>query len=483
MSQSKLYKPVLIVLCLALLLGVSQIQRGLNREREKLGLTRMPPLENAPPILAFTTVALGGFRGLISNALWIRANDLQENDKYFEMVQLADWITKLEPHFTQVWLVQAWNMAYNISVKFKDPQDRWRWVERGISLLRDEALRYNPDDRLIYRELSWIFQHKMGQNLDDAHQFYKQAWFEEMNPLVGKHPNFDALLHPKTAAEKERAQLLREKYKMDPQAMKEVDEKYGPLEWRLPEAHAIYWAELGVIKGKGEDKEKVRRSIYQTMQQNFRRGALYENKIDGSFSLGPNLDAIPNVNKSYEDPMMQDDEKTRDYPKTGHKNFLKDAVYFLYLYNRRPEAEKWYSYLKEKYTNAIPDYIKEKFPKANPNAKLSLDEFTTLRVTEDVGETDPVKIQAVLGGLIAKAYLSLAQDDDEAAANYERLAQSVYNRFTESTKGSEVRVKVAPINQIKKNVREELLDSQRGLPPEAAARLRTKLGLPGPKGK
>ena len=79
-------------------------------------------------MLAFTTVALGGFRGLISNALWIRANDLQDEDKFFEMAQLADWITKLEPHFVQVWLVQAWNMAYNISVKFKDYPDRWRWV-------------------------------------------------------------------------------------------------------------------------------------------------------------------------------------------------------------------------------------------------------------------------------------------------------------------------------------------------------------------
>jgi hypothetical protein len=54
-------------------------------------------------MLAFTTVALGGFRGLISNLLWMRANDLQMDDKYFEAAQLADWITDLEPHFAQVW--------------------------------------------------------------------------------------------------------------------------------------------------------------------------------------------------------------------------------------------------------------------------------------------------------------------------------------------------------------------------------------------
>src|SRR5215208_6339400 len=137
-------KPVLLGLAILLLAAGAGLQRNLNRQRGALGLTRLEPLENAPPVLAFTTVALGSFRGLIANALWIRANDLQLEDKFFEMAQLADWITKLEPHYVQVWLVQAWNMAYNISVKFRDPNDRWRWVQNGIELLRDQGLQYNP---------------------------------------------------------------------------------------------------------------------------------------------------------------------------------------------------------------------------------------------------------------------------------------------------------------------------------------------------
>src|SRR5512139_3563891 len=153
-----------LVPAVALLAAAGLAQRALNRQRADPALdwTRVAPLENAPPMLAFTTVALGGFRGLIANALWLRATDLQDEGKYFEMVQLADWITKLEPHFVQVWIVQAWNMAYNISVKFSASADRWRWVQRGIELLRDEALRYNPKEALLYRELAWFFQHKMG---------------------------------------------------------------------------------------------------------------------------------------------------------------------------------------------------------------------------------------------------------------------------------------------------------------------------------
>jgi hypothetical protein len=175
----RLKKYLLIALAGLLLFANSRVQRSLNLDRERLGLTRMSALENAPPLLAFTTVALGGFRGLISNLLWIRSSELQEDDKFFEAAQLADWITKLEPHFAQVWVQQAWNMAYNISVKFKEFPDRWNWVQKGIELLRDEGLKYNPNEILIYRELGWFFQNKMGYNLDDAHQYYKRAWFDD----------------------------------------------------------------------------------------------------------------------------------------------------------------------------------------------------------------------------------------------------------------------------------------------------------------
>ena len=124
-------KVVLVLLAVALLAGLLPVQDSMNRDRDELGLTRVAPLENAPPMLAFTTVALGGFRGLISNALWIRASDLQDQDKFFEMMQLADWITKLEPHFAQVWANQAWNMGWNILGSV--PR---RWPNRSCSRAR-----------------------------------------------------------------------------------------------------------------------------------------------------------------------------------------------------------------------------------------------------------------------------------------------------------------------------------------------------------
>jgi hypothetical protein len=479
--SSKWKKILLVVLAVGLLAGVFQVQESLNRDRDSLGLTRVEPLENAPPVLAFTTVALGGFRGLISNVLWIRATELQENDKYFEMAQLADWITKLEPHFVQVWLEQAWNMAYNISVKFKDFSDRWRWVDRGLELLRDEGLRYNPNETLIYRELAWFFQHKIGANMDDANMYYKQEWANEMAQVFGKKtPALDELINPQTDDQKRRAQLLREKYKMDPEFMREVNERYGPLEWRLPESHAIYWAALGLRKAelnptkvKEDDLITLRRVIYQSMQTSFQRGKLVTNPIIKAFEFGPNLEIIPKVSAAYEQA-AKDDAKNRDHIEKAHKNFLKDAVYFLYVHNRIADAARWYQILGTKFpNNTLLDYQTNSFPQ-----NLTLDEYAVSRVEEDVGETmSRDRIKAIIEGLLANALSCLAIGDDERAAGYKLLAEKVRTTYSSKTKARGEALAISSLDDIQREVVNRMLDPEHGVVPEMRAVLRTKLNM------
>ncbi len=473
-SGSKLYKIGLIAAAVALLLLANLSQSRLNRDRDQLGLTRTAPLENAPPILAFTTVALGGFRGLIANILWIRANDLQEDGKYFEMVQLADWITKLQPYFTTVWIHQAWNMAYNISIKFSDPHDRWLWVLRGIELLRDDGLRYNPHEPLIYRELAWFFQHKIGHYLDDAHNQYKEFWADQFSEVLGpgpSRPNFEALIHPKTEDEKKKAALLHDKFKMDPAVMKEVDDHYGPLEWRLAETHGIYWAVQGLHMTQKEEKFKredfitLRRVVFQSMQLAFHRGRLiFPRKGQKGYFTGPNLEIVRQTSEAYEEMMNLEPDK-RDNIQTGHRNFLKTAVYFLYTHNRNTEATQWFNYLKKTYPKALP-------------AEMTVDQYAFSRVAEDVGETDPNRIKGLLEGMLESSMFSYATGQDEQALGFELFARKVWTRYTTEVKGSATRVALPPIEAIKKEVQTRVLSPDSGLDPILANQLRTRLGLP-----
>lgn len=462
--REKLYKPGLAIAVVALLVLAGFSHRKLYEERVRMQLTRLAPPENLPPVLAFTTVALGGFRGLIANALWIRASDMQDKGRYFEMVQLADWITKLQPHIPTVWYHQAWNMAYNISIKFDDPRDRWRWVLRGIELLRDQAIRYNPNDTILYRELSWFFQHKMGQNLDDAHLFFKEAWYKiMMDALGGGRPNYEELLNPQTDEQHARVKHLREALKLEPRMMKAIDETYGPLEWRLPETHAIYWAFRGLEIGQAKDRTSVRRSIFQSMQLAFHRGRIIENKIYKRFEFGPNLDIIPNADAAYE-KMIAEDAEMRDNFRTGHKNFLKDAVYFLYTHNRQAQAASWFKKLHELYPGAI-------------DPKTTLDEFAVAQVTEQMGDISQDRTKAVLQGLWESSFYNLAIGEDDRAAGYDLLAQRAYLRFQESTSVSQGRVGLPPMDLLRRDVIDRILAPENGVGGELANQLRTKLGL------
>ncbi len=477
MDRSRLSRLALVASLVPLFLVASVSQRALNDDRIQLGVTRGEALgKTAPPVLVFTTVALGGFRGLIANALWLRAVDLQDQDKYFEKVQLADWITKLQPHFVTVWVVQAWDMAYNISVKFPDPHDRWLWVQRGIELLRDQALKYNPDEPLIYRELAWFFQHKLGQDLDDAHFYYKAAWAKEMEDVLGG-TNYVALINPQTPDQQARAVRLREQYKLDPRHMQEVDEEYGPLEWRLPESHAIYWATLGLQRAKQKDLITLRRAIYQPMQIAFQRGHLIEiNAPQGKvFRFGPNLAMIPRANKAYE-KMMAEDAEYRENISTGHRNFLKDAVQFLYMNNRRAEAEQWFRYLLEKYPQAYVDDTRREGTPLVPIAGMTLDDYVIARVTETAGETSNVRTDALLLGLLANSFYNYAIGQDDQGIGYDLLAQKIYARFQAKTPTiAAQRVALPPLAELRQQA---LGNFEQTYGPTLYARLRAKLGLP-----
>ena len=75
---------------------------------------------------------LGGFKGFLVDALWLRAGSLQEEGKYWELYQLYNWMGKLEPGIEEIWDFNAWNMSYNLVAELDDSEARWQWIERAI---------------------------------------------------------------------------------------------------------------------------------------------------------------------------------------------------------------------------------------------------------------------------------------------------------------------------------------------------------------
>lgn len=191
--------------------------------------------EDGDPPQVGLGIAMGAFRGLFVNILWLRANELKEDGKYYEAVDLAKAITKLQPRFPRVWAFHAWNLAYNISVATQTPEERWGWVQSGIRLLRDEGIPRNPNDVLLHKELGWIFLHKVQGFMDDANDYYKRRHAAEWTVALGPPPARTAALRSTEAATEAYAAWLS-RIAGAPDTLEgviEADPRVGPLVERL----------------------------------------------------------------------------------------------------------------------------------------------------------------------------------------------------------------------------------------------------------
>ncbi len=208
------------------------------------------------PAAEMIVAGLGGFRGIVAEIVWFRVDRLQDEGRYAELAQLSTWLTFLEPHTPEVWAYAAWNLAYNISVSMPTPADRWRWVEAGIRLLRDDGLRLNPGDPVLHRELAWMFLLKLGGAFDEAGPYYRAAWKQKVESL--------------------RAAGRLSEIGLDAARMAAVDAEYGKQDWTDPLAAAIYWASRGIVFAKtAHQKRELRQIIYQVLMMEARRDARF----------------------------------------------------------------------------------------------------------------------------------------------------------------------------------------------------------------
>lgn len=190
----------------------------------QVALNRMRP-ESASVMASGVLAAMGGVRAIAAEVVWFRADRLQEEGRYVELAQLAETLAFLEPHTPEVWSYAAWNLAYNVSVMMPTAQDRWRWVQAAIRLLRDSGLRLNPGSPELCRELAWMFELKIGTDLDAAAGHYRAEW--------------------KRIVEDVRARQAWDELGMDPALMARIERATGFDDWTDPQLSAIYWAAVG----------------------------------------------------------------------------------------------------------------------------------------------------------------------------------------------------------------------------------------------
>lgn len=340
--RSIAFKTVAVVGLLCALVAVCGLQSRSLREMRRTTLEQHSQSYSAdvPPMVTFVSVSLGGFRGVIADMLWLRVSRLQDERRYVELVQLSDWITKLEPHMSEVWVFHAWNMAYNVSAMMQRPEDRWRWVENGIRLLRDEGLPRNPRDPSLYHELGWIFQHKIGMSADRTERYYKTQVARGVAPYLeadGRAP----------AEGSGAAASLKEEFGMDVAEMRALEDRFGSIDWRMPCAHSLYWGALGLRAsgGGGSEAMPCRRMIYTSLiEMALANGRLVGNPAaaDYEFSAEPATELLDATADNIEETMEASDFSGTRFAYVG---FLRDSMRIHVNEGRPADAQGFYSRL------------------------------------------------------------------------------------------------------------------------------------------
>jgi hypothetical protein len=535
--MSTLTKKILaLLLTLALLTGSFFVLRNVNHSRTVLGLNRLDlPAQARPDLL--TNVLLSVGRALAVDYLWIGLQKMQEEGRYFDANQRAEWLCQLQPHFTSVWIFQAWNMSYNISVAMTTGPDRWRWVKNGYELLRDRGIPLNPKSMSMYQQLAWIFSHKIGQLSDDMHWYYKIQLAQAMEDIIGwpeakydimakapstwdelvadpKMADFVAKLrefkidpqekflyllthrneygekvlalldNPGNKEQKDllegflRAQRLSREWKMDAKIIGELrsPEKYGPLDFRTPQAHAIYWSYKGFKvnnKDTSFDALNTDRVIYGALQELVRRGRFLITP-EGMPLISPDVRFIPVVHRTYlslgkkyaEAEKIPWDGTAGETFRDGHVNFLRKAIGFYYQFGDDKMTRKYWDIMTKMYP--LPEY------------KIGMDKYIYKLVKEDIGSMSLADVNATVVMFLMQAYSRYAMGDDYSALAMERWAELLYKSYMKDRplKEETGRMSMAPWKDLKDYA---IKATMKSMPEKLQERLRARLKLPAPE--
>lgn len=530
---------ICVLITITCLAGSALMIPEINRQRRDLQLDVISEaaVRTLPPNEALTTAGLSIFRGVAVNVLWYRMNRLKEEGSFYEINQISNWLVTLQPRYPHVWSFMAWNMEYNISVATHTPEERWDWVNKGIRLLRERGIPNNPNSIRLYRELGWVFFHKIGQFSDDMNWYYKTRlateWQEALGEPGGKttqeivdqfravaeapdtleqlaaaDPMMPALLARlnesgfppdettlrrigriamvlgsldakalgldasklrddeqklhgilETSELKPavplylaylRKKVITQSYRMDPAFMLKLMERYGPIDWRHPAAHACYWNSLGTERieaiRKAVDKSRADRlvgsqdiellntyrGVMHGLQELLFRGRISFDPVGGRPpDLLPDPRFIDSYDVAYRNALNQLVEEgpfqqgTTEF-EAGYENFLFTAINYAYFYGEREQAQRLLDQAHKMFGHMPDRAIQPRYTKPLDDVVFE-ETFRNLDLLYHARQfIDGMMIQAFSEGLM--------NNRSDVFAKYMEFAQRVHAQFNEKVR-------------------------------------------------
>ena len=184
-----------------------------------------------------------------------------------------------------------------------------------------------------------------------------------------------------------RAQILWNRYKMDPAWMLHLMEKYKvPLDWRLVQPHGLYWVTYGIDYCGGMERADVNALNTDRVALNCLKALTWNGRLtylanprqpewpliqwgaDWRF-IKPTHDIHVSFIKATSDLRQEAFEQSK--LRSGHTNYLIAAINMLYVGGRRSQAASYF------------DWLREHYPKKGDIWNLELTDFVMESLTKD----------------------------------------------------------------------------------------------------
>jgi len=347
----------------------------------------------------------------------------EEMRRIKEAPATLDELYRLHPETRQM-VAELRQLGIGISDARLTEDDYWR--QEGLAFTFFKPLRALTGTAST---LARVAQHSRQ---DPAEQTRAQA-LDRILGLKAGNPAGEALLRFL------QRKVLLEVYDLDPSLMLDLIRDFGPLDWRAVDAHALYWVARGLIAGGetinrfGNDKTNTARIIFFSLRNLFLRGRItFEPNPDdinlSYLSLARDLNFVEPMHQAYVkygplfDPDSEEVVGAGQTYRSGHINFLTEAIRSLYLSGRESEAARYYRYLRETYRLTPTG-------EPNPAFNKNLHDFVMGSFLESTQSPGLREIALLMGDWLFRAFDELADGDTTAYARLVRAAAEYHEKY------------------------------------------------------
>jgi len=309
-------------------------------------------------------------------------------------------------------------------------------MQRLIARIRDEA-GLDLDTELL-KFVAW-------------HEALESAWYVDMENVNIQLPDdqrneaLSALLDdPQLAEEWDRLlahirrRALIDEYNMEPRRMLRYINTYGPLDWRHPASHAVYWAAKGVEETLERDSTtkgsyiNTDRIIVHALQELWRYGTIYYDMLQDDYLALYNLhytDTYGEILETIIRPRAGDvDDPSRPFRlySQGYMHFLDEVIRLHYRLGNYTIAQRYKDQLaSSRWINTNDPRIFDKL------AELSLEEYVFAGLAEGGNQYDTpyvarTEITAALEDGILRGLLRGDSEKFQSTLQYARRVHKMY---------------------------------------------------------